>query len=150
MGNLDSASLASLVEALVTCSSLVATLIVLRTNRWLRVLLEREKVRNEQQITSMHAREMQRSNQTLRTLSSAYALEERTTLEGLLGNEQGDFTVASAEPFELKQKPPPLDLGPLPPTSRASGTRPTDWTGDDEDTTVLPETSSGWPRRGSE
>jgi hypothetical protein len=149
MGNLDSASLASLVEALVTCSSLVATLIVLRTNRWLRVLLEREKVRNEQQITGIHSREMQRSNQTLRILSETYVNGERLTLEGLLANEQGDFSLESShQPSDasLSSSSP----APLRPTSRASGARATDWDDSDDRTQTLPETSSGWPRRGSE
>lgn len=147
---LETVSWRPLLEALVTCCSLISTLLVSRANRWLRAHLEREKLANEKQIADMHERELLRSNATLRVLTETSASAERVTLESLLSNEQADFTLESSDAPSV---PAPRaatrpGLGPLKPTSRASGSRrATDWS-DDEDVTMQAPPSTyppPWP-----
>lgn len=136
---LETVSWQPLIGALVTCSSLIATLIVTRANRWLRKLLELERQANEQQrtaeLTELHDRELKRHNETLRTLCSASETGERTTLESLLSDEQGDFSLQSSAEPSASSRRPPTNPGRAPPivTSRASGSRrAVDWADDDE------------------
>lgn len=94
-----------LLAALVSFCSLLSTLIVTRTNRWLRELLERERLASEKQLADMHERELLRSNATLRTLSESSANAERVTLESLLSNELRDFTLESSPtPYDLSDE----------------------------------------------
>lgn len=134
------------IEALVTCCSLVGTLLVTRTNRWLRALLEHERIASEKQIADIHERELRRSNETLRILSQASEPAEPPTLESLLGDERQDFSLESSATRSFpwpKQNPATLPgLGRLTPTSKASGQhRATDWSGDDEITAPAPISS---------
>lgn len=141
---LETVSWRPLVEALVTCCSLMSTLLVSRANRWLREHLEREKLANEKQIADMHDRELLRSNATLRTLTETSASAERVTLESLLSNEQADFSVLSSD---APSTPTPRaatrpGLGPPTPTSRTSGSRRSlDWSDDSEITAQAPISS---------
>lgn len=130
---LDTVPWQPLLAALVTCFSLLSTLLVSRTNRWLRVLLERERQASERQIAEIHARELQRHNETLRTLCASSEKGERITLESLLSDERQDFSLESSHaPSQSSSR---SEFIPPPPTSRASGSRKAlDWTGDDEDT----------------
>lgn len=130
---LDTVSWQPLLAALVTCFSLLSTLLVSRTNRWLRVLLERERQASERQIAEIHERELLRHNETLRTLCASSERAGRTTLESLLSDEKGDFSVPSLhEPSPSSQR---REFIPPPPTSRASGSRKAlDWSDDDERT----------------
>lgn len=123
---LETVSWRPLLEALVTCCSLISTLLVSRANRWLRAHLEREKLANEKQIADMHERELLRSNATLRVLTETSASAERVTLSSLLENEQEDFSLESSDAPSRPAKPfgsTHPGLGPLPPTSRTSGSR---------------------------
>lgn len=130
---LDTVSWQPLLAALVTCFSLLSTLLVSRTNRWLRVLLERERQASERQIAEIHERELQRHNETLRTLCASSEKGERTTLESLLSDERQDFSLESSH--APSPSSPPREFIPPPHTSRASGSRrATDWSDDDERT----------------
>jgi len=123
-----------LVAALVTCCSLIATLLVSRTNRWLREHLERERIASDKQISEIQERELRRSNATVKTLAEASSGAERVTLDSLLSNELEDFSLESSLPPSV----PPPEFLPSTPTSRASSAaRKHDWL-DDEDVTELP------------
>jgi len=138
MSTLDSASFAQLVQALITCCLLVGTLLARRTNRWLLVLLERERQEFESRLAQQRENEMRRHNATLRTLSESYAREERSTLESLLANERADFSLESSHP--PSDSPPPEWLKRKTPPPSKSGGRPrarADWSDDEERTSLL-------------
>lgn len=147
---LETVSWQPLIGALVTCCSLIATLLMSRTNRWLRKLLADEQLANEKQIAALHERELLRSNATLRVLTETSESAERVTLESLLSNERADFSVESSpEPSTWAPSERPRDPAPLKPTSRASGShKATDWSDDDEPTAPAPISSypPPWPR----
>lgn len=97
--------------------------------------MEREKIASEKQIAEIHARELLRSNGTLRTLSEASASGERVTLESLLSDEQRDFSVPSShEPFDPQRTP--REFLPSRPISRTPAGNRADWL-EDEDVTEL-------------
>lgn len=136
MGLLDSLSSAQLVEALVTCGSLVATLLARRTNRWLHTLLERERQEFESRLAKQQENEMRRHNLTLRTVCETYSSAERVTLESLLANEREDFSLESSQ-APSGESPEWLTRKTTPPP-RMSGTRKAqDWSDDDERTALL-------------
>lgn len=143
---LETASWQPLLAALVTFCSLLSTLLVSRTNRWLRVLLERERLASEKQIEEIHARELKRHNETLRTLCATSEQGERVTLESLLSDEQADFSLESShEPSVANQN---SEFIPPAPISRASGSRQAeDWDDAEERTTrrTPPGYRSSWP-----
>ncbi len=128
------------------CGSLVATLIARRTNRWLHTLLERERQDFESRLAQQRESEMRRHNLTLKTLSEAYSSAERVTLESLLANEREDFSLESSQgPSESPGSAWPPEKTPR----RPSGTRATDWSDDDERTSLIRPESDSKPR-GSE
>lgn len=97
----SSVSWQALKEPLVTLFSLVAIWLLYRTNRWLATQLERERTRFDKQMSAQHEREMRRQNETVKTLSEAYALGEPPTLDDLLSSAERDFSVrSSVTPFE--------------------------------------------------
>lgn len=93
-----------LVSLLGTFCSLMLTWVLTRTNRWLR-----EQVAHERQLTQQHIeREFARQNETVRTLSTAFAQGEPQTLDDLLSSAERDWSLTSFGPSserELKQTP---------------------------------------------
>jgi hypothetical protein len=145
----DPVSFRELVAALATCFSLASTYLVLRTNRWLREHLERERLLNERQIeeneqraeqrlSAERERAMRQHNETLRVLSSTYESGGRPMLDDLLPDERRDFSLMSSH--EPSSNPNPILEPTQPrPSSRASGMqRSSDWSDDEEGTETFP------------
>jgi hypothetical protein len=134
-----------LLEALGGCFFLAATWAAQRTKRWLLEHLDRERLANEELLARQRSAEMRRHNETLRILSEASASVAQPTLESLLANEARDFSLESSQPpSEPPSSPrPSQQTFPRPgvPSTwgRALTPVPTDWSDDDETTTV-PET----------
>ena len=127
----------TLVEALVGCCFLAATWAAKRTQRWLVELLDRERLAYERALAEHRSSEIQRHNETLRTLSEASESAERVTLESLLDNAERDFSLESSR---SRFDPPsrgaaPLDLS----RPREVSMQPADWS-DDEEVTTVPAT----------
>jgi hypothetical protein len=139
-----------LIEALAGCSFLAATWAAQRTKRWLRELLERERLSYEKLEQKLHERALRQHNETLRILSEASVNGERPTLESLLANEARDFSLeSSAErftpPTPMSSKRTPRAGTPSPPSQV-----PTDWSDDDLPTVTPAPTSWSPPNNGRE
>lgn len=138
----------TLVESLAGCCFLAATWAASRTKRWLLEHVERERLACEQLLSQQRESEIQRHNETLKTLSEASVNAERPTLESLANNERLDFSLESSEepftpPTPMSRRSPSAGRMTIaPPLNRV----PVDWS-DDEEITTTPETphSKGSP-----
>ena len=89
-------SLRECLELLLTCVSLTSRFVLRRTNRWLRELLERERLLAEKSRLDDRQREFYRQKETVRTLFEASQIGSALTLDELLANTELDFSVKSS------------------------------------------------------
>jgi hypothetical protein len=66
-------------------------------NRWLAKHLELERSRFDKQERANEEREWRRQNETVRSLSEAYAKGEPPTLDDLLSNAERDWSLRSSK-----------------------------------------------------